>query len=182
MSGFAEENGTGLGVSVGGGCGWVVAPSVEGEEAGEDCMLAPVPFPKILGNVDDGTPVELDGGACGFTNENGEREEVVVGAFGAVGKSVDGVAAGTEVDDNEKPGPVVEATAAVPLIESLVLAGVAKDKVEMFDLLCELLSHTFPSATDGAGVRVIVGTGKGLVPSSGAVTLVGISTNFWGGT
>lgn len=184
ISGFAKENGAGLeALSVEGGWGWVVAPSVEGERAD----VAPVTFPKTFGTVDDGAVVEVGDDTCGgFANGNGERElaeKVVVGAAGALGKSVDVVTAGIRVEGNEKPGVVVEAAAEVPLIELLVLGRVAKEKVEMFDLLCGApSSEPFPSiATAGAGVSVIIGTDDGLVPSSGAVTLVGISVDFWSG-
>lgn len=101
-------------------------------------------------------------------------------AVGALGKSVDGVAA---VEGSEKPGVVVDAAAVIPLVESMVLGVVAREEVEMVALLCGVLSSDFPSAgTAGAGVSVIVGTDNGLVPSSGAVTLVGISADFWGNT
>lgn len=183
MSGFAKENRAGLeALSVEGG-GWVVAPSVKGEGAD----VAPVNLPKTFGIVDDGAVVEVDDGTCGgFANGSGEREpveKVVVGAAGTLGKSVDVVAAGIGVEDSEKLGVVVEAAAVVPLIESLVLGEVAMGKVEMFDLLCGVpSSEPFPSiATAGAGVSVIIGTDDGLLPSSGAVMLVGISVDFWGG-
>lgn len=158
---------------------------MECERVDEDGMPAPGPFPKKFGIVDDEAVVEVDDGTWGgFANENGEREiveEVVVGTVGALGKSVDGVAAGIEVEGSEKP-VVVEAAVVVPLTESLVLGGVAKEKVEVFGLLGGVLSSDFPStAAAGTGVSVIVGTDNGLAPSSGAVTLVGISAGFWGG-
>lgn len=145
-----------------------------------------VSFPKKFGIADDEAVVEVDDGTRGgFANENGEREiveDIVVGAVGALGQDVDGRVAETDVEGSEKPGVVVEA-AAVPLMQSLVLGGVAMEKVEAFDLLGGVPSSDFPSAaTGGTGVSVIVGTDSGLVPSSGAVTLVGIWTDFWGGT
>ena len=172
MSGFVKENGTGL--------GWVVAPSVEGKGADEDGVLSPIPFPKMVGVVDDEAAVEVDDGTCGgFTSENGERE-VVVGAVGALGKRVEGMEVEVVVvGDSEKPGV---AAAAVPLIASLVLGGVANKKVEVLILLCAARSSDCPSATTvGAGVSVIVGTAGGLEPNSRVVTLAGISTDFWGG-
>lgn len=152
----------------------------------EDGMPAPSPFPKKFGIVGDEALVEVNDGTCGgFANENGEREvveEVVVGTAGTLGMSVDGMAAGVEVEGSEKPEVVVEVAVAVPLTESLVLGGVAKEKVEVFDLPGRVQSSDFPSAaTADTGVSVIVGTDNGLVPSSEAVTLVGISAGFWGG-
>lgn len=147
-------------------------------------MLVPVPFPKEFCVADDEADVDVDCGTrSGFGNENGERElveEIVVGAVGALGMSVDGVVKGIEVEGSEKPGVGLEAAAA---LESLVLGGIAKEKVEAFDWLGEVSSFNFPSAaTAGTGVSVIVGTDNSLVPSSGAATLVGTSADFWGGS
>lgn len=148
-------------------------------------MPAPLPFSNGFGIADDEVVVEVDNGTwSGFANENGEREieEVVVGAVGALGESVDGVTAGTEEEGGKKPVIVEEAAAGAFLIESLVLGGVEKKEVDVFDLLCGMLFFESPSAaTTGAGVSVIVGTDNDLVPSSGVVTLVGISADFWGG-
>lgn len=159
---------------------------MEAEGADEAGVLAPVPFPKIFGMMDDGAVVEVDDGSCGgLTNENGEREpveDVVMAAVRVLGRYVDGVAVGVEMEGSEKPGVVVEAAAVVPLVESMVLGGVAMEKVAMGNLLCGVPSSDFPStATAGAGVSVIVGTDNGLVPTSEAVTLVDVSASFWGG-
>ena len=120
--------------------------------------------------------VEVASGTCdGFPKENGEGDKVdeaVVGTVEAPGESVDGVAAGIKVEGGEKP-EVVAAT--VPLIESLVVGEVAKE-IDVFGLLCGIPElFTSPSATAGAGVSVIVGIENGLVPSSGADALGGIS-------
>jgi hypothetical protein len=159
---------------------------MEAEGADEADVLTPVPIPKIFGIVDDGADVEIDDGSCGgFANENGEREpveDVVMAGVHVLEWCVDGVAVGIEMEGSEKPAVVVEAVAMVPFVESMVLGGVAMEKVAMGELLCGVLSSDFPSeATAGARVSVIVGTDNGLVPTSGAVTLVGISTDFWGG-
>lgn len=135
-SNFAKKDGVGLEAPSVEGRDWVVIPRVQGEEADTDGTPAPVPLSYV---ADDEVGVGADSGiGGGFAKETGETEteEIVVGAVGGLGKSVDGVGAGADVEGGMKP--VVVAAAAPSLMESPVL-GVAKMDVEVFAFLCGML-------------------------------------------